>query len=280
MTVCWWHRYIGKDFTFGLLDIGNIVISIIVTSNVILGILLYRGLLCRGPTVYLNCIIRGALEFTKTIMCKPQVQNSDYHLPSTLTLDPYPWPLPVTLTLDPRPSPLTCDPYPWPLPLTLTLTLDTYPWPLTRVLATPSSEGHCKNRWSKLNGIPPKGIPAVKWHLQNKNFCWKYFKLYTWQRQRHAFHARRNGFFGGNFLFRISELTQRERIYVHFGNYRFSFRKLQILISQTADSHFANYRFSFRKLQIPISQTTDSHFANYRFPFRKLQISISFRKLQ
>ena len=53
----------------------------------------------------------------------------------------------------------------------------------------------------------------------------------------------------------------------HFANYRFSFRKLQILISQTTDSHFANYRFSFRKLQISVSQTTDSHFANYRFPF-------------
>ena len=62
---------------------------------------------------------------------------------------------------------------------------------------------------------------------------------------------------------------------VYFANYRFSFRKLQIFISQTTDSHFANYRFPFRKLQILISQTTDSHFANYRFPFRKLQISIS-----
>ena len=86
-------------------------------------------------------------------------------------------------------------------------------------------------------------------------------------------------FLGGNFLFRISELTQRERIYVHFAKYRFSFRKLQILISQTTDSHFANYRFSFRKLQVPISQTTDFHFANYRFPFRKLQIPISFRPI-
>ena len=61
----------------------------------------------------------------------------------------------------------------------------------------------------------------------------------------------------------------------HFANYRFSFRKLQILISQTTDFHFANYRFPFRKLQIFISQTTDFHFANYRFPFRKVQISIS-----
>ena len=79
-------------------------------------------------------------------------------------------------------------------------------------------------------------------------------------------------FLVGNFLFRISEYTQRE---IHFANYRFSFRKLQILISQTTDFHFANYRFLFRKLQIPISQTTDFHFANYRFSFRKLQISIS-----
>ena len=104
-----------------------------------------------------------------------------------------------------------------------------------------------------------------------------------------AFRARRNGFLGGNFLFRISEYTQRERkcsfrklqIFIsqttdfHFVNYRFSFRKLQIFISQTTDFHFANYRFSFRKLQIFISQTTDFHFAKYRFPFRKLQIPIS-----
>ena len=59
-------------------------------------------------------------------------------------------------------------------------------------------------------------------------------------------------FLEGNFLFRISEYTQRER--------KCSFRKLQIFISQTTDFHFANYRFPFRKLQIPISQTTDFHF--------------------
>ena len=49
--------------------------------------------------------------------------------------------------------------------------------------------------------------------------------------------------------------------------------------SEKGNVHFANYRFSFRKLQILISQTTDFHFANYRFPFRKLQISISFRPI-
>ena len=59
-----------------------------------------------------------------------------------------------------------------------------------------------------------------------------------------------------------------ERVNCHFLNYRLSFRKLQIFISQTTDFHFANYRFSFRKLQILISQTTDFHFANYRLSFR------------
>ena len=85
----------------------------------------------------------------------------------------------------------------------------------------------------------------------------KWFKQF---RKRHAFRARRDGFFGGNFLFRISEFRRRRK---------------DMFISQTTDFHFANYRFSFRKLQILISQTTDSPFANYRFPFRKLQISIS-----
>ena len=45
----------------------------------------------------------------------------------------------------------------------------------------------------------------------------------------------------------------------------FSFRKLQIFISQTTNSHFANYRFPFRKLQIFISQTTDFHFVSFHF---------------
>ena len=82
----------------------------------------------------------------------------------------------------------------------------------------------------------------------------------------------RNGFFGGNFLFRISEEMQRESKLSYF-------RKLQIVISQTTDSHFANYRFSFRNLQILISQTTYFHFANYRFSFCKLQIFISFHSI-
>ena len=33
--------------------------------------------------------------------------------------------------------------------------------------------------------------------------------------------------------------------------------------SQKVNCHFVNYRLSFRKLQILISQTTDFHFANY-----------------
>ena len=89
-------------------------------------------------------------------------------------------------------------------------------------------------------------------------------------------------FWGGIFCLEYPS-TRSEKGYVHFANYRFSFHKLQIPISQTTDSHFANYRFPFRKLQI-----YHFHFANYRFSFRKLQISISqttdlsfpFRKLQ
>ena len=56
-----------------------------------------------------------------------------------------------------------------------------------------------------------------------------------------------------------------ERVNCHFLNYRLSFHKLQIFISQTTDFHFANYRFSFRKLQIFISQTTDFHFVSFHF---------------
>ena len=48
-----------------------------------------------------------------------------------------------------------------------------------------------------------------------------------------------------------------------------SFRKLQIVISQTANSHFANYRFSFRKLQIFISfRFAPFRFANYSKPVK------------
>ena len=94
---------------------------------------------------------------------------------------------------------------------------------------------------TKTSRIPPKAKRFFRWGI----FCFEYPR-------------RRSG--KGN---------------VYFANYSFSFRKLQIYISQTTDFRFANYRFPFRKLQIPISQTTDPHFANYRFSFRKLQISIS-----
>ena len=71
-------------------------------------------------------------------------------------------------------------------------------------------------------------------------------------------------FLGGIFCLEYPS-RRSEKVNCHFVNYRLSFRKLQILISQTTDPHFANYRSSFRKLQILISQTTDFHFANYRF---------------
>ena len=74
-------------------------------------------------------------------------------------------------------------------------------------------------------------------------------------------------FFGGIFCLEYLDRCS-EKVNCHFVNYRLPFRKLQIVISQTADFHFANYRFSFRKLQILISQTADFHFENYRFLFR------------
>ena len=72
---------------------------------------------------------------------------------------------------------------------------------------------------------------------------------------------------GGNFLFRISEYTQRERIC--------SFRKLQIFILQTTDFHFANfanYRFPFRFVPfrfVPF-RFVPFRFANYSKPFKIL----------
>ena len=120
-------------------------------------------------------------------------------------------------------------------------------------------------------------MKQTQWHSSKGNSC----RQMTLTKQkllleiRHAFRARRNGFFGGEFsVSNIREDAAGKVMFIsqttdfHFANYRFSFRKLQILISQTTDSHFANYRFAFRKLQISISQTTDFHFANYRFPFR------------
>ena len=97
---------------------------------------------------------------------------------------------------------------------------------------------------------------------------------------------------GGTFCLEYPS-RRSEKVNCHFLNYRLSFRKLKIVISQTADFHFANYRLSFRKLQIVISQTADFHFANCRFSFCKLQsfisqtadfhfanCRVSFRKLQ
>ena len=83
----------------------------------------------------------------------------------------------------------------------------------------------------------------------------------------------RNGFFGGGGgIFCLEYPSRRsEKLNCHFLNYRLSFRKLQILISQTADIrhfHFANYKFSFRFVPFRfvsfrsghfVSQTTVSH---------------------
>ena len=80
------------------------------------------------------------------------------------------------------------------------------------------------------------------------------------------------------FSFRKVQIFVSQSTDFRFSKYRFSFRKVQIFISQSTDFHFAKYRFSFRKVQIFISQSTDFRFAKYRFSFRKVQIS--FRKVQ
>ena len=116
---------------------------------------------------------------------------------------------------------------------------------------------------TKTSRIPRKAKRFFRWGI----FCFEY------PRRRRG---KGNVYFANyRFSFRKLQIFISQTTDFHFANYRFSFRKLQIPISQTTDSHFANYRFPFRKLQILISQTTDFHFANYRFPFRKLQISIS-----
>ena len=71
-------------------------------------------------------------------------------------------------------------------------------------------------------------------------------------------------FLGGIFCLEYPS-RRSEKVNCHFINYRLSFHKLQIVISQTADFHFANYIFSFHKLQILISQTTDFHFVPFHF---------------
>ena len=56
-------------------------------------------------------------------------------------------------------------------------------------------------------------------------------------------------FLGG--IFCLEYLSRRSKKgNVYFANYRFSFRKLQIFISQTTDFQFVSFRFvSFRKAQ-------------------------------
>ena len=62
---------------------------------------------------------------------------------------------------------------------------------------------------------------------------------------------------GGNFLFGIFPSRRSEKGNVYFANYIFSFRRLQVFISQTTDFHFVSLHFvSFGFL----SQSTVSRF--------------------
>ena len=49
-----------------------------------------------------------------------------------------------------------------------------------------------------------------------------------------------------------------EKVNFYFTNYRFSFRKLQILVSQSADFHFVSFHFVLLRF---VSQTTVSRMA-------------------
>ena len=138
-----------------------------------------------------------------------------------------------------------------------------FPFRKLQILISQTTDFHFANYrfpFRKLQ-IPISQTTDFHFHFVSSHFV-SQTTVSPWQRQRHAFRARWNGFLGGNFLFRIFELTQRERIYVHFANYRFSFRKLQISISQTTDFHFVSSHF--------VSQTTVSR----RSPFQQRRLTL------
>ena len=217
------------------------------------------------------------------------------------------------------------------------------------------------SRSRRNNDFPPKGIPAIKWHLNNKNFCSKYFfpciclslqnikttmfesnnkatmmyfidsfeylvtflvkirppevdLLHSWavvlgQIFRQIISIRVMTLINTNVVasrhikreevllpvavrrsktpelklnFICAMKTSRVSRYLNFLGETAFWRGIFCLEypsrhSEKVNCHFANYRLSFRKLQIFISQITDFHFTNYRFSFRKLQIFILFR---
>ena len=62
----------------------------------------------------------------------------------------------------------------------------------------------------------------------------------------------RNSFFWGGIFCLEYPSRRNEKVNCHFVNYRLSFRKLQIFISQTTDSHFVSFHFvSFRFVSFP-----------------------------
>ena len=81
----------------------------------------------------------------------------------------------------------------------------------------------------------------------------------------------RNSYFGGIFCLEYPSRRNENRLPVvpHFSyNYRFSFHKLQIFISQTTDFHFVSFHFVLFRF---VSQTTVSPF---KLPDFILQTSV------
>ena len=119
-------------------------------------------------------------------------------------------------------------------------------------------------------------MKQTQWHSSKGNYCRQMtltkqkllleilYTLYVATKTSRIPRKAKRFFLGEIFCLEYPS-TRSEKGNVHFANYRFPFRKLQILISQTTYFHFANYRFPFRKLQISISQTTDFHFVSSHF---------------
>ena len=78
----------------------------------------------------------------------------------------------------------------------------------------------------------------------------------TWAPELKLNFSGRNSFFGEIFCLEYP-IRRNEKVNCHFVNYRFSFRKLQILISQTTDFHFVSFHFvSFHFVSLHfVSQT-------------------------
>ena len=135
---------------------------------------------------------------------------------------------------------------------------NTFPWPFVPILSHFFEKKETQNHPQCLSGLSRALFPTTFLEIA------VYVATKTSRIPRNLNFLGETAFWGGIFCLEYPS-RRSEKVNFHFLNYRLSFRKLQILISQTTDFHFANYRFTFRKLQIFISQTTDFHFVSFHF---------------